>query len=73
MVAYLGMCDHTLPPRTPITLLPILSWYRCYHRKESLVGRLNPIGRTLRDGDAIAAYKQRHAATAPWLSVAGTS
>jgi len=42
-------------------------------KKESLVGGLDPIGRTLRDGDAIAAYEQRHASTAPWLTVAGTS
>jgi len=42
-------------------------------KKESLVGGLDPIGRTLRDGDAIAAYEQCHAATAPWLTVAGIS
>ncbi len=27
----------------------------------------------LRGGDAIAAYEQRHASAAPWLTVAGTS
>ena len=37
-------------------------------RKESLLGGLDPIGRTLRYGDDISAYEGRRMAVTPWLS-----
>jgi len=38
-------------------------------RKESLLGGLDPIGRTLRHEDDIVAYEGRRQGEAPWLLV----